>query len=349
MPVIHMQTEQVRATADMMRAVAVRMGNLHEFLNMQIRQLPSVWQGGDAADFHGEVQFLARQLDQHIRALDVLASRVHAEVTEWETVDGPTSTAASLSIRQGENVDRASGFRWNQLNDQIEIVLMAIGGFLTASHVSWRKDELIFQGKNYFREWAGLPGHLRHVKATNLPNSFIKSAFKISAVDKALLGLDLAGRYFHSWAHYNRVGDRVAVATMDAIFVGARFAVVRAGQAAAMSLMGGALGALAAAGAPAAVVIGAGVLVWWGSGQLINMVANRAYDLFEGSGWKDKIVQNTGNLIESGAQAAGQAITSGIQAGASFFQWNRAMNHKAAQMVDSGFRRVIGRIASAFD
>lgn len=351
MPVIHMETEQVRAVADTMRVAAARMGDLHGSLNMQVQQLQSAWQGGGAADFHREVQLLSRQLDQHIRALDVLSGRVHAEVTEWESVDGVASTAASSTIAFAETTtSTVSGWGAWLDSDKIEAALTLTGGVLTASHVSWRKGELIFRGKNWFHDLADLPEHLRHVKVRNLPKSFVKSAFKIDKVDKSLLVLELAERYSNSWANYNRNSDRLAAAAMDTLFVGAKVVAARAGQAAIMSLLGGAvLGAVATVGAPASVVVGTGVLLWWGSGLAINWFADRAYDAFESSGWKDKIVHGTGNFIESSMQAAGQVVAGSIQAANDFIQWNISVAQKAAQMVDSGFRRAIGNIAFAFD
>lgn len=326
MTIIHMETEKVRSLANTLRATARRIDSQQDALNAQIRRLQDAWEGGNAFDFYQDAHQFTQKLDQHIRLLDTLAERVLAEVTEWETVDGQFGRKADTNHSRVTRSQASSWFFPSLPNkDWLEAGMVAFGGILTSSHVVTKQtankiDELVFSGKNGYRKWAGLPEYLRHVKPENFAKTFSKN--KNTGLNVVFAGIELTEKSNKSFAQYQTWSERTAALAYDAVFVATKMVAVHAVQSAVMSIIGSvALGVLATAGAPAAVIVGAGVALWWASGFAASNLADAAYDYMESSGIKDRIVRNLSNA----------AIT---------------INRQTVKFADAAFRHTIKSIVS---
>lgn len=87
MPILHMETEQVRAAANQINILAQQLEEQYRLLNQQLQQLQVSWQGpsGDLFTIHlqSEIQNVTTTAAQAF----TLSQRVHREVTEWEEAD----------------------------------------------------------------------------------------------------------------------------------------------------------------------------------------------------------------------------------------------------------------------
>lgn len=87
MTTLHMETENVRATARGMAQSGEQIALSIQALTRSVQALRSTWEGGDSEEFGIEAQNLVRQLDEQANLFIALAGRVDREVSEWEETD----------------------------------------------------------------------------------------------------------------------------------------------------------------------------------------------------------------------------------------------------------------------
>lgn len=91
MPMLHMESDQVRATADQLHYLVVELDDAARRLNGSLSQLESAWQGPAAGYFRAELDRTLNQVSALSGDGATLSRRLEAEVAEWE------QAAASLA------------------------------------------------------------------------------------------------------------------------------------------------------------------------------------------------------------------------------------------------------------
>lgn len=86
MPIMHMETEQVRSTGYQLQQTAGTMQQESQQLAASIQNLINAWQGPSATIFVGEIQPLLQQLTQFADAGELLNQRLQQEVNQWEHI-----------------------------------------------------------------------------------------------------------------------------------------------------------------------------------------------------------------------------------------------------------------------
>lgn len=322
MTTIHMETEKIRSLIQRMRASTSMLDAQSDHLNMQARLLRNAWEGGRAQDFHNDMRHLIRQMDDHIRSLEILAARAQKEVDAWEAVDRECSFGRWHDLRAWPMFTKA---RLETVRD-IRDIATGVGLILTALHTTMRGGEIIFSGKNLYRRFADLPKNLRHVSPENFAKGLGKNS--VGWLNAAIGFLDFAEKGIKNFAHYEDGSDRTAALSYDAAFVIAKTVLTPVVQKVVLTTVGAvSLGTLATAGAPAVVVVGAGATLWWGSGFLFGEGADALYGFVEdNTEIKDAVVQQGGDALDLAISAGQNATRAG----------------------DSAFRGVVNSISSGF-
>lgn len=132
MPILHMETEQVRAAASELIAAANAVTDQDNTLNQMMQNLAFSWQGPSAAQFLEELTPMLQRLRQLAEVGTILGIRVHREVAEWEMADGQGGIgpggivlgpdgkpAFDIDFNTSPGMDFISGREW-QKGDQFD-------------------------------------------------------------------------------------------------------------------------------------------------------------------------------------------------------------------------------------
>ncbi|MCL4868730.1 MAG: WXG100 family type VII secretion target [Anaerolineae bacterium] len=105
MPLLHMETEQVRAAAQQLQRLAQEIDHQSQTLNRQLFLLQSSWQSPSGDQFCSQLQHEAQKAGSLAQSGFTLYQRVQNEVEEWETIDrnlfghsGPISSGLWTNI-----------------------------------------------------------------------------------------------------------------------------------------------------------------------------------------------------------------------------------------------------------
>lgn len=87
MTIIHMDTEEVQNTADLINSTVAQLRSLKSSLNKAKWHLITSWISLKSIDFQNDFGIILRCFDENIDALSFLNSKVNREVDEWLHVD----------------------------------------------------------------------------------------------------------------------------------------------------------------------------------------------------------------------------------------------------------------------
>jgi uncharacterized protein YukE/predicted double-glycine peptidase len=87
MPTLHLEAERGHLTGQALRSSGSSLAACLQELASATRRLDSAWQGGDGPEFSFEMAALLRRLNDQQDELDLLATRLEREISEWENVD----------------------------------------------------------------------------------------------------------------------------------------------------------------------------------------------------------------------------------------------------------------------
>lgn len=87
MPILHMQTDQTRETAQNLTQTAVWVYEQGQSLSRSWAVLSMEWQSPSRIEFEAEIEALIRAVDQLAETCDDLGRRVQQETDQWELVD----------------------------------------------------------------------------------------------------------------------------------------------------------------------------------------------------------------------------------------------------------------------
>ncbi len=97
MPLLHMQTEEVRGTGRLLRQTAATIQTEAQNLSTAVNNLATQWQGPSSNQFRSQIEPLLQQLMRVSEKGSELDARVQREVDQWEQTD------AGLSSNQKNN------------------------------------------------------------------------------------------------------------------------------------------------------------------------------------------------------------------------------------------------------
>lgn len=86
MATLHMNTDQAHSTATTIRSSASELQASVNTANNSVNSMMSEWQGNSATQFQGEYEQWRNAANNAIQALESLAGRLEAEISEWESM-----------------------------------------------------------------------------------------------------------------------------------------------------------------------------------------------------------------------------------------------------------------------
>lgn len=98
MTTLHMQTENVHATARQMTQTGQQAASSVQSLSQALQSLQSTWKGGGSEEFGMEAQDLLHRLNAQTDYLLELSARVEREATEWEEADRQGIAVAGAGV-----------------------------------------------------------------------------------------------------------------------------------------------------------------------------------------------------------------------------------------------------------
>lgn len=316
MSALHMETENVREAARRIDLVVAELYYKPSSLKKMATELQGAWEGGQAGRFAHDIRRQADLLHREVVNLQRLAEQVRREVDEWEQRD--QSFIASSGSWLSTLAQTSKSIRGGAEN-----LLHLLNGALALGVIALMKEgsnyggQVIFRGSTSLKDAVGLSKHLTHIRAENLPAHMISHS-KLGPFEYVMAGWDTMEKGAADWARYDAVSDKVAAIGIDTAFVAVKtFLCYKAGYIAVTATVG----AVAAAGAPALLGAGAGILAWWGASTATDLLMDGIYSVAENSGVKDVPV----HVVGSGLDAVGQGI------------------QKTARAVDSTFQGIKGK------
>ncbi|MCI0732055.1 MAG: polymorphic toxin type 44 domain-containing protein [Chloroflexi bacterium] len=109
MPVLHMQTEQVRTTGNQLLQTSRSLQQQTQALNNSVNMLAGQWLGSSRDIFLSEMEALLRQLVQLAEVGSDLNLRLQREVDEWEQTDSSFGNS-SMTTAPGAAPDQTDWF-----------------------------------------------------------------------------------------------------------------------------------------------------------------------------------------------------------------------------------------------
>jgi len=323
MATIHMETEKVQAVAKLLDTDGFLILSGISRMRSAASTLHFVWAGGNSDDFNNELNRLIKNLENQALQLQNLSVQVSREVDEWIAVD------SERPLGRWHNMVTVPEI-FSGLRDTYGTANFMVGSAVLLAHIKdgEKAGEIISAGPNWARDAANVSSQLRRVGA----EGFARNLGKNSKADWISGALDFTDKGMEDWARYQDGSDRAAALAYDGAFVTAKTLLKPAVQNWVMATVGvAALGTLATAGAPAVLIVGTGLAIWWGSGTLFELGADRLYEGANDLGIKDGVVHGAGDLIDQAAISLSETAQA------------------EAQVIDTGFKNVIKGISSRFE
>ncbi|MCG3146420.1 MAG: hypothetical protein HONDAALG_04486 [Gammaproteobacteria bacterium] len=299
---IHMDTEAVRETARLLDWTCGELYYMPPKLKNLAGSLSSAWQGGRSGHYAGELRRMGEILQREVINLQRLAIRVRNEVEEWEGADAAFGKVISDIV----NTPEKSDVPWWKVSETLRGFVEDIGtigsGLAISSLIGGMAmgasytGQVIFKGGQSLKEMAGISSHLTHIKAANLPGHLLTQSKNIQGMEILMGVWEFAEKGAKDWAQYEKGSERAAALSIDALFV-AGTAVTT--QYATYAITTAGVSLLTAAGAPAILVAGGGLAIWWGGSYLVKSAIDTGYEMAESSGVKNSMVKAGGSLFEN--------------------------------------------------
>jgi WXG100 family type VII secretion target len=86
MTTLHMEVETARSAQSTMNNTQAQLTSLVQSMNNSVNGLQPAWLGNSASEFFGEYEQWRSTSTQLLEALNVLATRLGNEITEWESM-----------------------------------------------------------------------------------------------------------------------------------------------------------------------------------------------------------------------------------------------------------------------
>lgn len=320
MPILHMETEQVRSTGYQLQQAASTMQQESRQLAASIQNLLNAWQGPSATIFVGEIQPLLQQLAQFANAGELLNQRLQREVAEWEQAAielGGNIWGLSPEERGqtpgGEIEEKLSWLADQSLWAEIGLGLYGLQGLSFALGSTYAEQVLVY-GSRFQKELVGLGGHLTHLQGTGMSTHIFKQAGNVTAIDATLAFLQVVPQWMTNFHEYGDDPTKLAVANVvDTVAIaGVGLGAAYLGGAGGAKLggvigfaVGGPVGA--AAGAVVGGVAGK-IIASWTADQLITEPFMESTMRLDAINLGTDVVKDTGSTIKDGFDAATLAI-----------------------------------------
>lgn len=327
MPILHMETEQVRAANEFLQLSCQELQHQKQDMINSVYHLIQNWEGSNRDYFWSEAETVLTQIGRLAESGLLLHDRVNHEIEEWETA--ANNLGAGLINTSVETSDWLNSFlenfkeginptdAINWIGDHIDEIELFTGlgslGFVSILPGMNYAGQVILKGPQWAKELIGISPYLTHVKGTGMTSHIASQPF-LTPLKAITTLLQIAPQWIEDYNQYYDT-DKAQFASailVDTVFIGGVSLLASYGGSIVGAKIGGGVGALVGGpvGAATGAIIG-GVVGQYAASWLADELIIQP---FLESDIRQKVIESGAEVIRDAQDVVTETLDEAVDA-----------------------------------